>query len=126
MADFGVRALGIGCAVWLMLRHKRGGMIVMRGRRIFAWMTLAGADKRDGAGNDCAEERQEDDRFVHFKNRAVQLNAAARRAFLAGARPVPKTGTHFSGSCASPSSNSRPQPRSSRGCGNRRPKSQAR
>ena len=42
-------------------------MIVMRRRRILARQAVAGADKRDGAGNDGAKKRQEDDRFVHYR-----------------------------------------------------------
>jgi hypothetical protein len=46
---------------------------------------MTGADKRDCARNNRAKERQEDDRFVHFKNRAAQLKVDARQRFLAGA-----------------------------------------
>jgi len=49
-----------------MLRHQRGGMIVMR-RRILAGKAIAGADKRDRAGNNGAEERQKDDGLVHYR-----------------------------------------------------------
>src|SRR6202042_3866451 len=49
-----------------MLRYERRGRIVMRRRRILARQTVVGADERDGAGNDGAKKRQEDDRFVHF------------------------------------------------------------
>jgi hypothetical protein len=77
--------LGHWRAAFVVFGHQRDGMIVMRRRRIFARMTLACADERDDAGNDRAKERQKDDRFVHLKNRAVQLKVDARRAFLAGA-----------------------------------------
>jgi hypothetical protein len=85
MIDLRVRGLGNGRAVRVVLGNERRGMIVMRRRRIFPRMTMAGADERDCAGNNRAKERQKDDRFVHFKNRAVQSKADARQGFLAGA-----------------------------------------
>ena len=66
MRELGVRVSGIGAAcAWL--RHERSGMIVVRRRRILAGQPVAGADERDGAGNDGAQERQEDDGLVHYR-----------------------------------------------------------
>ena len=39
----------------------------MRRRRILAGKAIAGADKRNRAGNDGAEKRQEDDGLVHYR-----------------------------------------------------------
>jgi hypothetical protein len=40
-------------------------MIVVRRRRIFAGKARARANKRNHAGNNGADERQDDDRLVH-------------------------------------------------------------
>ena len=47
------------------LRHERDGMIVVWRRRILARQPVARANERDGAGDDGAQERQEDDGLVH-------------------------------------------------------------
>ena len=69
MIELGVRSPGFRRSCGRCSAHRRGGMIVMRRRRIFAGKAIAGADKRDRAGNDGAEKRQEDDGFVHTANR---------------------------------------------------------
>jgi hypothetical protein len=62
--DFGVPGLRRRRAVDVF-RHQRRGVIVGRRRWIGAGMPVACADERDRAGDDGAEERQEDDSFVH-------------------------------------------------------------
>ncbi len=76
VGEFGVRGVRRRRGVHV-LRHERRGMIVMRRRRILARQAVAGADERDGAGNDGAKKRQEDDRFVHC--RYFPRHARARR-----------------------------------------------
>ena len=61
MGDFGVRGRRVRRGVNAVLRHKRSGVIVVRRRRVFARKPIARADKRDGAGNDGANQRQQDD-----------------------------------------------------------------
>jgi hypothetical protein len=46
--------------------HERGGMVVVRRRRVLARKAVARADKRNHAGDDGAQKRQENDRKIHF------------------------------------------------------------
>jgi len=45
--------------------NQRGGMVVMRRRRVLARIAIARADQRNGAGDDGAEQRQDDNGLVH-------------------------------------------------------------
>ena len=48
----------------MILRDRRAGMVLGAPRRV-AGMARMRAGKRDQAGEDCAEQRQEDDRLIH-------------------------------------------------------------
>ena len=58
------------------LRHERDGMIVVWRRRILARQPVARANERDGAGDNGAEERQEDDRLVHTAQPFIKLTSS--------------------------------------------------
>src|ERR1700740_1770419 len=66
MPALGMRVLRMR-GVPMRLRHERGAVIVVRWRRILARQPVARADERDRAGNDGAQERQEDDSLVHLE-----------------------------------------------------------
>ena len=51
-------------------------MIVVRRRRILAGQPVARADKRDGAGDDGAQERQEDDGLVHTAQPFIKFTSS--------------------------------------------------
>ncbi len=51
--------------VRMILGNQRGGMIVMRRRRVLARIAVTRAEQRDGAGDDGAEQRQDDNGLVH-------------------------------------------------------------
>ena len=64
-ADDGMRRVRRRGAVRVAFIDQSSRMIVVRRRRAFAGKAVAGADKRDHAGNDGADQRQRDDGFVH-------------------------------------------------------------
>ena len=51
-------------------------MIVVRRRRVFARMAVARAHERNGAGNNSADQRQKDDRFVHAAQPFIRLTSS--------------------------------------------------
>ena len=60
-------------------------MIIVRRRRVFTGIAIARANKRDNAGDDGADKRQDDDGFVHLKARSVRVELRARSIFSPGA-----------------------------------------
>jgi hypothetical protein len=65
VTDFGVRGFRQRRATMpVLLGHERSGMIIWR-RRARARMAIARASERDQPGDHGAQERQEDDGFVH-------------------------------------------------------------
>jgi hypothetical protein len=66
MIDFGVCGVQRQRAVSVALRHERGGVIVVRRRRVLAGQAIARADQRNHAGDNGAQKRQENDRKIHF------------------------------------------------------------